>query len=228
MAIRELFSLVQSTLDIDRTTPVDIHAGQLVAKSTAGLAVLAARNATITASTNAEFVGLAADDAARTSNTFIQADPVGSTKVSADGTTFTANNNAFFASTKRALGDYQDETVSNVSNLTAGSTGYQGPRRGLGVYNYTPGTQFIVDSLCVASAKVSNATTDTTAGSWVPGTLLAIGAYHATAASSHSGKLVEADPASRTTLDYGKPVARLDKMEGTQGADGTLYYITLI
>lgn len=219
MAIKELFSLVQSTVDIAASTQ-NIHAGMLVAKDSTGKAVLASRGTTVTALTNAEFVGLAADDACRTGNTFIQPDPVGSTKVAADGT-ITANNNAFFSSTKRALADYQDETVTNVSNLVEGATGYQGPRRGLGVYNYTPGTQFIVDSLAVKSEKTTTASADGGAASaWVPGTVLTIGV------AANAGKFVELDAAAVGTDGY--PIARLDKMEGSQAADGTLYWITLI
>ena len=219
MAIKELFGLVQTTVPIAAATQ-NIHAGMLVALDSGGKAVLASRAGTAGSYlSNEKFIGLAADDAVKTGNTFIQADPVGSTKVASDGT-ITANNNAWFSSTKRALGDYQDETVTNVTNLTAGSTGNQGPARGLGVYMYTPGSQFIVDDLAViATAKTDASGTDGgTATAWAPGTMFTIGV------AANAGKFVELV----TPGTHGKAVARLDKMEGTQAATGTLYYITLI
>ena len=217
MAIKELFSLVQSTMEISRSDSNIIHAGMAVARDSDGTAIGADRV------THTAFVGIAADDAARTGNTFIQSDPVGATKVSADGTTFTANNNAFFVSTKRALGDYQDETVSNVSDLTSGSTGYQGPRRGIGVYNYTPGTQFIIDgSVCLLGAKCASSSTDgngTTKSPWAINDLLT------TAVEASAGKWIVVDNTS-----YGTAYARIDKVQGagTTSDTNTLIWITLV
>jgi hypothetical protein len=218
MAIKELFSLVQSTVDIARDgTAADIHAGWAVARDANGKAVPADRVA-IAAGTQ-RFVGLAADDAARTGNSFIQSDPVGSSKINADGT-FAANNNAFFSSVKRALGDYQDETVSNISDLTSGSTGYQGPRRGLGIYNYTPGTQFIIDGICIVQGKKTDAAaTDAGNATWAINDLLSIGV------TANKGKFIVIDDISADVPGLGA-VAQIDKISGS--GDGTLVWITLI
>ena len=57
---------------------------------------------------------------------------------------FVANNNGFYVVSKRAIGDFLAENVNGVTNPTAGSSGYEGPRRGVGVFN-SPGGQFVTD-----------------------------------------------------------------------------------
>jgi len=162
------------------------------------------------------FVGFAADDHARTGATMILPDPVGSTVVSSDGSTFTASNNGFYAVAKRALGDFMDELVTNVSDPTSGSTGYQGPRRGIGVYT-SPSGQFVTDRF-VAVITATNTTDDTSPYTFLPGDLLTFGS----ATQGNSGKLVAIDPAALAT--DGIAVGRVDKYDATAGL---LYFTQL-
>lgn len=130
------------------------------------------------------FVGFSADDTARTGNTMILADPVGSSYTDSSGN-FVANNNGFYVVSKRAIGDFLAENVNGVTNPTAGSSGYEGPRRGVGVYN-TPGAQFVTDQFLTGSgSSANNIFTDTQSAVYNPGTPL-------TFAANGSGKLVEA------------------------------------
>ena len=101
-----------------------------------------------------KFVGFSADDTARTGNTMILADPVGSSYTDSSGV-LQANNNGFYVVSKRAIGDFLAENVNGVTNPTAGSSGYEGPRRGVGVFN-TPGAQFVTDRFTgIASTSVT-------------------------------------------------------------------------
>jgi hypothetical protein len=159
------------------------------------------------------FVGFSADDTARTSNTMILADPVGSSYTDATGA-FVANNNGFYLVSKRAIGDFLAENVNGVTNPTAGSSGYEGPRRGVGVFN-TPGAQFITDRW----AGTASSTVSTDGGTWTPaiGDLLTIAA-----ASGSAGKLVQLDPAA-VQVD-GIAVGRVDAYDS---ATGLLYFTQL-
>jgi hypothetical protein len=114
----------------------------------------------------------------------ILADPVGSSYVDSSGV-LQANNNGFYVVSKRAIGDYLAENVNTVTNPTAGSSGYEGPRRGVGVFN-TPGAQFITDQFLSGSgSSATNIFTDGSAAIYNPGAPL-------TFAANGSGKLVEA------------------------------------
>ena len=158
------------------------------------------------------FVGFSADDTARTGNTMILADPVGSSYTDSSGN-FVANNNGFYVVSKRAIGDFLAENVNGVTNPTAGSSGYEGPRRGVGVFN-TPGAQFVTDRWSgVASTSINS-----DGGTWNPaiGDLLTIAA-----ASGSAGKLVQLDPA--VTAD-GIVVGRVDSYDS---AAGLLYFTQL-
>ena len=159
------------------------------------------------------FVGFSADDTARTSNTMILADPVGSSYTDATGA-FVANNNGFYLVSKRAIGDFLAENVNGVTNPTAGSSGYEGPRRGVGVFN-TPGAQFITDRW----SGTASSTVSTDGGTWTPaiGDLLTIAA-----ASGSAGKLVQLDPAAVQT--DGIAVGRVDNYDS---ATGLLYFTQL-
>lgn len=210
MAIRELFSVVQSNVEVARDTTQLSNpyflAGQLLARDTAtGLARQANRANTAPVDT---FVGISADDHSRTGATMIIPDPVGSTYVDANGV-LQANNNGFYVATKRALLDFLDETVTNASDLTSGASGYQGPRRGAGIYT-TPSGQFMTDQF--AAVKTATTTTDSgTAYSFAPNDLLTFGA------GVNAGKFV----ALNATTD-GPVIARVDKYE----AAANLLYIT--
>ena len=159
------------------------------------------------------FVGFSADDTARTSNTMILADPVGSSYTDASGA-FVANNNGFYLVSKRAIGDFLAENVNGVTNPTSGSSGYEGPRRGVGVFN-TPGGQFVTDRF----AATASSTVSTDGGTWTPaiGDLLTVAA-----ASGSAGKLVQLDPAAIQT--DGIAVGRVDSYDS---ATGLLYFTQL-
>ena len=159
------------------------------------------------------FVGFSADDTARTGNTMILADPVGSSYTDSSGN-FVANNNGFYVVSKRAIGDFLAENVNGVTNPTAGSSGYEGPRRGVGVFN-TPGGQFVTDRFAATGSSAVNSD----GGTWSPaiGDLLTIAA-----ASGNAGKLVQLDPA-QPAVD-GIVVGRVDSYDS---AAGLLYFTQL-
>jgi len=158
------------------------------------------------------FVGFSADDTARTGNTMILADPVGSSYTDSSGN-FVANNNGFYVVSKRAIGDFLAENVNGVTNPTAGSSGYEGPRRGVGVFN-SPGGQFVTDRW----SGVASTSLTADGGVWSPaiGDLLTIAA-----ASGSAGKLVQLDPGA--TGD-GIVVGRVDSYDS---AAGLLYFTQL-
>jgi hypothetical protein len=159
------------------------------------------------------FVGFSADDTARTGNTMILADPVGSSYTDSSGN-FVANNNGFYVVSKRAIGDFLAENVNGVTNPTAGSSGYEGPRRGVGVFN-TPGAQFVTDRW----SGTASSTVSADGGTWTPaiGDLLTVAA-----AAGSAGKLVLLDPAAVGT--DGIIVGRVDSYDS---AAGLLYFTQL-
>jgi hypothetical protein len=157
-----------------------------------------------------KFVGFSADDTARTGNTIILADPVGSSYTDSNGA-LQANNNGFYVVSKRAIGDFLAENVNGVTNPTAGSSGYEGPRRGVGVYN-TPVGQFITDRF----AAVASSTITTDGGTWAPaiGDLLTVAAT-----SANAGKLVLLDPGA-----IGTDGIIVGKVDNYDSAAGLLYF----
>jgi hypothetical protein len=177
--------------------------------------VVPANRATVAHQSAGAIVGLAADDKASTGVTFIQSDPVGSSYVDSSGV-LQAANNGWFVGAKRGLADNAafDETVTGVTDLTSGSTGYQGPRRGVGVYQ-APG-QFVTDQFVNFATNDSNSTStaDTAYTAWGPNDLLT----YATGASN-AGKLVKV-----SGTQYGIVVAKVDRYDSAAG----LLYITLI
>ena len=214
MAIRALNSVVVA--NYNTAAAASWQAGACLAINTStGLAQLATRAASITdTAAFATFLGFSADDTARTGNTMILADPVGSSYVDTSGV-MQANNNGFYTVSKRAIGDFQAENVNNVTNPTAGSSGYEGPRRGVGVYN-TPGGQFVTDQYAdVITATVS--TDDTTAASFAPGDLLCPGA------TANAGKLVKLDPTA-----YGTDGIVVGRVDTWDSAAGLLYFTQIL
>jgi len=159
------------------------------------------------------FVGFSADDTARTGNTMILADPVGSSYTDSNGV-LQANNNGFYVVSKRAIGDFLAENVNGVTNPTAGSSGYEGPRRGVGVFN-TPGAQFITDRF--SSVASTSVTLDGAAGGWTPavGDLLTVAS-----SSANAGKLAKLG----TVGTDGVIVGRVDAYDS---AAGLLYFTQL-
>jgi hypothetical protein len=152
MAIRELIALGTTNHDIAAST--QFRAGTIVAKSsTTGQISAACRSTTTTGlgggapntALPAGYIGLAADDTAKSGNTMIINDPVGSTFVNtSDNTKLDNYANGFYVAPKRALSFNQAEDLTDVTNFTAGATGFEGPRRGCAVYSF-PGAQFVTD-----------------------------------------------------------------------------------
>jgi bifunctional ADP-heptose synthase (sugar kinase/adenylyltransferase) len=202
MAIRALNSVIVA--NYDTAANASWHAGACLARDTSnvGRVVLADRASGAIAG---GFVGFSADDTARTDNTMILADPVGSNYIDGSGV-FQSNNNGFYVAAKRAIGDFQAENVNGVTNLSAQSSGYEGPRRGVGVFN-TPGGQFVTDQF--TSAATSAAGTDGSTATYAPGAYL-------TVAVDDSGKLVEL-----ANKAHGPVVGIVDKYDS---AAGLLYF----
>ena len=158
------------------------------------------------------FVGFSADDTARTGNTMILADPVGSSFTDSSGV-LQANNNGFYVVSKRAIGDFLAENVNGVTNPTAGSSGYEGPRRGVGVFN-TPGGQFVTDRFA-SLASTTVILDDSAAYTLIPGDLLTIAA-----GSANAGKLVKLD-------DRGTDGPIVGRVDSYDSASGLLYFTQL-
>ena len=158
------------------------------------------------------FVGFSADDTARSGNTMILADPVGSSYTDASGV-LQSNNNGFYVVSKRAIGDFLAENVNGVTNPTAGSSGYEGPRRGVGVFN-TPGGQFVTDRYAAIASTGINLD-GAAAYTLLPGDLLTVAGTLAQA-----GKLVKLDDRGTD----GPIVGRVDSLDS---ASGLLYFTQL-
>ena len=193
MAIRALNTLVVA--NYNTAASASFLAGDAlmisVTDGTVSAGYRAATGFTTTAQQLGRFVGFSADDTARTGNTMILADPVGANYVDSSNVV-QSNNNGFYVVSKRAIGDFLAENVNGVTNPTAGSSGYEGPRRGVGVYN-TPGGQFVVDTSSFktgsgSSTGLNAANSDGGTAVYAPGAPLTI-------AIDGSGKLVEMGPA---------------------------------
>jgi hypothetical protein len=214
MAIKELINVFPFNYPVAKATT--FYAGMVLARGTDGN-VVAANRATVAHQSAGAIVGLAADDKASTGVTFIQADPVGSSYVDSSGV-LQAANNGWFVGAKRGLADNAafDETVTGVTDLTSGSTGYQGPRRGVGVYQ-APG-QFVTDQFVNFATNDSNSTStaDQAYTAWGPNDLLT----YATGATN-AGKLVKV---TSSATNFGVVVAKVDRYDSAAG----LLYITLL
>lgn len=219
MAIRALNSVVVANYSTDKE--VVIRAGDGVRLTTTGVVVPAYR---LDGDFDAKqeffrFVGFSADDTGRTGNTMILNDPVGSSYVD---TSFNlqAANNGFYVVAKRAIGDFQSENVTSVTNPTAGSSGFEGPRRGIGVYN-TPGGQFVTDRF--AATAVSTTTLDQaalyTSQPFDEGDMLSIAS-----AVGDSGKLVKFN---YTQAGNGTACVVVGRVDSFDSAAGLLYFTQL-
>jgi len=214
MAIKELINVFPFNYPVAKATT--FYAGMVLARGTDGN-VVPANRATVAHQSSGAIVGLSADDKASTGVTFIQSDPVGSSYVDSSGV-LQAANNGWFVGAKRGLADNAafDETVTGVTDLTSGSTGYQGPRRGVGVYQ-APG-QFVTDQFVNFQTNDSNSTStaDSAYTSWAVNDLLT----YATGASN-AGKLVKVQSSA---TNFGVVVAKVDRYDSAAG----LLYITLL
>lgn len=219
MAIRALNSVVVANYDVDAN--MQFRAGDALALNSAGKVVPAAREAAFFDDANEQlgkFVGFSADDTARTGNTMILNDPVGSSYVDSSFV-LQAANNGFYVVAKRAIGDFQSENVNTVTNPTAGSSGFEGPRRGVGVYN-TPGGQFVTDryTLTRASNNVNSSTVATQTLS--PGDLLTITEQ---SSAGNSGVLIKFGG----TAGLGNSGIIVGRVDSHDTAAGLLYFTQL-
>ncbi len=209
MAIRALNSVIVANYDTLATA--SWQAGTCLSLNTGtGLVQKSVRSTGSDVDNFATFVGFSSDDTARTGNTMILADPVGSNYIDGSGV-FQSSNNGFYVAAKRAIGDFQSEIVNGVTNLSAQSSGYEGPRRGVGVYN-TPGGQFVTDQFSLVVSSGANADSG---GVWTPAP-----GDMCTFAADDSGKLVKC----ATVGTHGPVVARVDKYDAAAG----LLYITQV
>lgn len=190
MAIRALNSVVVANYDTANNASWSAGAALCRDAANAGRVLLASRLVLASGAIGVTggFAGFSADDTARSGNTMILSDPVGSSYVDSSGV-LQANNGGFYSVSKRAIGDFQSEIVNGVTNPTAaGSAGFEGPRRGVGVYN-TPGGQFVTDMFrsAASASSYSTPTADAGSASYNPGALLTI-------SGQYDGKLVELGP----------------------------------
>ena len=215
MAIRALNSVIVANYNCAATA--SWQAGACLMINSSGLVVKADRSDTSFDSLveqTGKFVGFSSDDTARTGNTMILADPVGSNYIDGSGV-FQSNNNGFYVASKRAIGDFQSEIVNGVTNLSAQASGYEGPRRGVGVYN-TPGGQFVTDQY----ADDLTASVSSDAGSsvtYAPGDLLVPGA------GANAGKLVKLDATA-----YGTDGIVVGRVDSFDSAAGLLYFTQIL
>ena len=221
MAIRALNSVVVANYDTTSTATWSAGVG-LQRSTTAGNVQIAVRALIQGSATGVGFtggfVGFSADDTARTGNTMILADPVGASFVDANGV-LQANNNGFYVVSKRAIGDFQAENVNGLTNPTAGSSGYEGPRRGVGVFN-TPGGQFITDQFKTGTgSSVSAINADGGTATYTPGALLTI-------SIAGDGKLVELAGAAAGIGNsvFGLTVPSVGVVDRYDSAAGLLYF----
>jgi hypothetical protein len=215
MAIRALNSVIVANYNTAATA--SWQAGACLMLNASGLVEKADRNNSIFDSLveqTGRFVGFSSDDTARSGNTMILADPVGSNYIDGSGV-FQSNNNGFYVAAKRAIGDFQAENVNGVTNLSAQSSGYEGPRRGVGVYN-TPGGQFVTDQYVEDLTTGVNADGGTYA-TFAPGDLLVPGA------SANAGKLVKLDATA-----YGTDGIVVGRVDSFDAAAGLLYFTQIL
>ena len=140
--------------------------------------------------TRGQIVGVCGDDALGINPSgetpfMINNDPAGSNFV--NGNVFQTYTAGFYVGPKRAIGDFKDESIAIVSNLTQQIPIYDG--RPVTVYT-TPSTQFVTDRF--ANLTAQNMTVD--AANWTgstgstvpsPGDLLTVGANQSSAATAN-------------------------------------------
>jgi hypothetical protein len=213
MAIRALNSVIVANYNTAATA--SWQAGACLMINASGLVQKADRGDTLFDSLveqQGRFVGFSSDDTARSGNTMILADPVGSNYIDTNGV-FQSANNGFYVAAKRAIGDFQSEIVNGVTNLSAQSSGYEGPRRGVGVYN-TPGGQFVTDQY-VEDLTTTVSADGGTYTTFAPGDLLAPGA------GANAGKVVKLDPGAG---GYGVDAVVVGRVDSFDSAAGLLYF----
>lgn len=210
MAIKELQAVVVDTYNT-LATPTTFYAGMVLGRDSTGTNAGLVRKADRAADTVNNYVGISYDDHNRVGCTMIQPDPVGSSFINPSTGAFMAYNNAWYVGPKRVLADWFDEPVTNVTNLTAGASGYQGPMRGVAVL-ISPSGRFVTDQF--AAVQTASATTDNTAAyTFLVNDQLTFGS----GTQGNAGLFVQLSSAS-----HGPAVAKVDYYDTTAG----LLYIT--
>ena len=210
MAIRPLNSIVVA--NYNTAASASWLSGVVLVRDSATAGNVTLPNGANRANVNFGIVGFSADDTARSGNTMILADPVGANFTDASGN-FVANNTGYYVVSKRAVADFLAENVNNVTNPTAGTTGFEGPRRGVGVYS-TPSGQFITDMFVVGSgSSASAAAADGGTATYLPVALLTVSAA---GSGASQGKMVEL-----VNTAWGPVVAVVDRYDS---AAGLLYF----
>lgn len=207
MALHVLNSLIVANYPTKKDT--QFAQGACLARDLSGAEAGLVRKADRATDTGANWVGFSADNHQRSGNTMILNDPVGSNYVNASGV-LVENANGFYVVDKRAIGDFQDEPVTGVTNPTAGVGGFEGPRRGVGVFT-SPSGQFITDQF--ALAQTDTATADV---AFTGGDTYEIGDAVTFGAGVNAGLLVKVDSASD-----GRAVGVVDLFDS---AAGLLYF----
>lgn len=162
-------------------------------------------------------LGLLTDNVGAPGQTDIYIDPVGSTAIDPTTGELVDNSNASYSATRRQAFSYNNaEQINNVTNLTAGAGGTQGPARGVG-YFVAP-SQVQVDFGTAAGNilipfKTLDNLTNGTASDVADTTGYAAGDLLTYGSSVNSGKLVKIDPLN-PGLWNGFVVARVDKFNG--------------
>lgn len=226
MALRALNSVVAANYNKLSTNP--ILAGDIVmidtSDTTQNPAVVKRGTRDATYNSRGYFVGVCADDALGTNPagetpTMINNDPAGSNFV--NGSAFQSYTNGFYVGVKRAIGDFKDESIDVVTNLTAGIPTY--PQRGVTVYT-TPSSQFVTDRYALFESTTTTAD-GTTITAFVQGDLLTVSSASTNTASgatvNGAGKLVRLDP---TAVTDGPVIGRVDYFDSGAG----LLYWTLL
>lgn len=210
MAIRPLNSIVVA--NYNTAANASWLAGSVLVRDSATAGNVTLPNGANRANVNFGVVGFSADDTARSGNTMILSDPVGANYTDASGN-FVSNNSGFYVVSKRAVADFLAENVNNVTNPTAGTSGFEGPRRGVGVYS-TPSGQFITDMFMTGTgSSASSATADGGAATYLPGALLTVSSA---AAGASQGRIVEL-----VNTSWGPVLGVVDRYDS---AAGLLYF----
>lgn len=175
--------------------------------------VLADRGVNNGMGTQRAYAGILGDFKGITGNTQIQADPVGSTYLDTNNSNaFTGEANGLYAAPRRVLLDFQDDSITNVSNLTDNASGYATPKRNVSIYN-RQGNQFITDNFGSQVLYTSGPTTDAALGYLPnPGDLLTYGS------GANAGKFVVLSGGVNSSTGigtYGIAIGRVNKSEGT-------------
>lgn len=150
-----------------------------------------------------QIVGVCGDDALGANPSgevpyMINNDPAGSNFV--NGSIFQSYTAGFYVGPKRAIGDFKDEGISVVTNLTQGVPTYD--QRPITVYT-TPSTQFVTDrftNLTAAQNSPDTAGWTGSTGGTVPqaGDLLTVGANQSSAATAATTNLNSNFPVAPT------------------------------